>query len=59
MISAVVTAFVLSSCNTFIGMGRDFQQLGSGLENSGNLRSWNNSTDSSGGGGVDEYGVPQ
>lgn len=26
-------AFLLSSCNTFVGMGRDFQRLGQGLEN--------------------------
>lgn len=28
-------ALLLSSCNTFIGMGRDFQRLGQGFENTG------------------------
>lgn len=28
-------ALLLSSCNTFIGMGRDFQRLGTGFENTG------------------------
>lgn len=26
-------ALLLSSCNTFVGMGRDFQRLGQGFEN--------------------------
>gem|GEM_PF-357105 len=26
-------AFLLSSCNTFVGMGRDFQRVGQGFEN--------------------------
>ena len=30
---AAVTSLFLSSCNTFVGMGRDFQRLGQGLEN--------------------------
>ena len=35
-IAAIATATVLSSCNTFIGMGRDFKQLGDGMESSAN-----------------------
>lgn len=30
---SVCAAFLLSSCNTFVGMGRDFQRLGQGFEN--------------------------
>ena len=30
---AVVASLFLSSCNTFVGMGRDFQRLGQGFEN--------------------------
>jgi predicted small secreted protein len=26
-------AFLLSSCNTFVGMGRDFKRVGQGFEN--------------------------
>lgn len=31
----------VSSCNTFIGLGRDVQSLGSGMVNSGHGRAWN------------------
>ncbi|MGE9268593.1 MAG: entericidin A/B family lipoprotein [Verrucomicrobiales bacterium] len=34
LLSAAAALF-LSSCNTFIGMGRDFQRLGQGFENTG------------------------
>ncbi|MDA7615378.1 entericidin EcnA/B family protein [Akkermansiaceae bacterium] len=30
---AAVASLFLSSCNTFVGMGRDFQRLGQGFEN--------------------------
>ncbi|MDA7881148.1 entericidin [Akkermansiaceae bacterium] len=30
---AAVGSLLLSSCNTFVGMGRDFQRLGQGFEN--------------------------
>ena len=30
---ATFAALFLSSCNTFVGMGRDFQRLGQGFEN--------------------------
>ena len=29
----IIAVFVLGSCNTTIGLGRDLRQLGSGLEN--------------------------
>ncbi|MGJ8696536.1 MAG: entericidin A/B family lipoprotein [Verrucomicrobiaceae bacterium] len=31
---SAAAALFLSSCNTFVGMGRDFQRLGQGFENS-------------------------
>jgi len=33
-------SFLLSSCNTFLGMGRDFQRLGQGLENTAYGKKW-------------------
>lgn len=36
LIAALVVAAALSSCNTFIGMGRDMKILGDGMENSAN-----------------------
>ena len=36
LIAAFAVAAVLSSCNTFIGMGRDFKILGDGMETSAN-----------------------
>jgi len=33
-------AFLLSSCNTMVGMGRDFQRLGQGVENSAYGKKW-------------------
>ena len=32
----------LSSCNTFIGMGRDMRQLGEGMENAANRKNGGN-----------------
>ncbi len=37
---AAVAALALSSCNTMIGLGRDFRQLGEGLENTAHGESW-------------------
>ena len=36
-----VSALVFTSCNTAIGLGRDFRQLGNGLENTGQGKQWN------------------
>lgn len=54
-----IASLALSSCNTFIGAGRDLQKLGSGMENKGTTGDWN------GTGGVpnvanpsNPYGVP-
>ncbi|MDB4293952.1 MAG: hypothetical protein QNK83_05725 [Akkermansiaceae bacterium] len=33
LVVSVAAALFLSSCNTFVGMGRDFQRLGQGFEN--------------------------
>ncbi|MGC6426839.1 MAG: entericidin [Akkermansiaceae bacterium] len=33
-------ALLLSSCNTFVGMGRDAQRLGQGLENTAYGKKW-------------------
>jgi len=30
----------LSSCNTFIGMGRDIERLGEGMQNKADGKSW-------------------
>lgn len=38
---ALVALVTLSSCNTMIGIGRDFRQLGTGLENKAHGRSFN------------------
>ncbi len=35
-----IAAFLLGSCNTFIGMGRDIQGLGAGIQNQGTTGSW-------------------
>lgn len=37
---ALGCALLLSSCNTFLGMGRDFQRLGQGLENTAYGKKW-------------------
>jgi len=33
LVVSAAAALFLSSCNTFVGMGRDFQRLGQGFEN--------------------------
>ena len=35
-----LAVLTLSSCNTMIGMGRDFRQLGEGMENKANGRNF-------------------
>lgn len=52
LISALVLAFLLGSCNTFIGMGRDMKILGAGMESSANKAS------GSGAEGGDTSGAP-
>jgi|TARA_B110000908_G_scaffold172180_1_gene238180 predicted small secreted protein len=44
MIVLAAAACASSSCNTFIGAGRDIQTLGSGMENKGHGRDWNGPT---------------
>ncbi len=36
LIAVVVVATLLSSCNTIIGLGRDFRMMGDGMEKSAN-----------------------
>jgi predicted small secreted protein len=38
--AAFGSSLLLSSCNTFLGMGRDFQRLGQGLENTAYGKKW-------------------
>ena len=33
-------AVAFSSCNTFIGMGRDIQSMGAGMQNTGHGKTW-------------------
>jgi len=40
VIIALSSSLLLSSCNTFLGMGRDFQRLGQGLENTAYGKKW-------------------
>ncbi len=40
---AILAVFALGSCNTMIGIGRDFRQLGSGLEHKAHGRSFDGS----------------
>ncbi|MEN8785649.1 MAG: entericidin [Akkermansiaceae bacterium] len=40
IILALGSSLLLSSCNTFLGMGRDFQRLGQGLENTAYGKKW-------------------
>ncbi|MEN8693873.1 MAG: entericidin [Akkermansiaceae bacterium] len=40
LILSAAAAFILSSCNTFVGMGRDAQRLGQGLENTAYGKKW-------------------
>ncbi len=50
-VSLVVLALMGSSCNTFIGLGRDMRIAGEGMEKSA-------SKASGGGGGEDPSGAP-
>ncbi len=54
IIAIVGAAFLLGSCNTMIGLGRDFKVLGEGMESSANKAG------NSGGGGEshDTGGAP-
>ena len=49
LISALVLASLLGSCNTFIGIGRDMKILGEGMESSANKASGGGGGDPSGG----------
>jgi len=40
---ATLIALALGSCNTMIGLGRDFRQLGEGLENKAHGRNFDGS----------------
>jgi len=44
LIVLVAAACASSSCNTFIGAGRDIQTLGSGMQNKGHGKDWNGQT---------------
>lgn len=56
LIAAIAVAAALSSCNTFIGFGRDLKLLGGGMENSANKVHGGGS--GGGGGGEDTSGAP-
>ena len=43
LVALALAALTLSSCNTMIGMGRDFRQLGEGLENKASGRKFDGS----------------
>ena len=43
LVLAVLSVFALASCNTMIGMGRDFRQLGEGLEHKAHGRNFDGS----------------
>ncbi|MFC5050617.1 hypothetical protein ACFPK9_08330 [Rubritalea spongiae] len=36
----IIGLFGLSSCNTFVGVGRDFKSLGQGVENKAYGKTW-------------------
>ncbi len=36
----LVSLFSLSSCNTFIGFGRDIERLGEGMQNKADGKTW-------------------
>ena len=36
----LATLLCLSSCNTFIGVGRDIERLGEGMQNKADGKSW-------------------
>lgn len=40
---AIIAVFALGSCNTMIGVGRDFSQLGKGMENKAHGKNFNDS----------------
>lgn len=40
VVLAILTLFTLSSCNTFIGMGRDIERLGEGMQNKADGKTW-------------------
>ena len=40
LIVSLIALFCLSSCNTFIGLTRDIQTLGGGLENKAHGKTW-------------------
>ena len=44
LIIVLLAAVTLSSCNTMIGMGRDFRQLGEGMEHKAQGRNFDGST---------------
>jgi predicted small secreted protein len=57
LIAAIAAAAALSSCNTFIGLGRDLKQLGGGMENTADKATgWSGGAGGAGGG--DTSGVP-
>ena len=39
-----VAALAVSSCNTFIGAGRDIQSVGAGMQNKAEGRNWDGQT---------------
>ncbi|MCF7674871.1 MAG: hypothetical protein K9N23_04165 [Akkermansiaceae bacterium] len=55
LISALVLASLLGSCNTFIGMGRDMKILGDGMESSANKASGGGGDTSGGTSGAPVY----
>ncbi|PQJ28433.1 hypothetical protein [Rubritalea profundi] len=40
LLLASAAALTLNSCNTFVGVGRDFKSLGSGVENTAYGKTW-------------------
>lgn len=59
LLALASVSFVLGSCNTFIGMGRDIQKLGTGMQNKGYGRSWDGSQQQTPTApGANPYGVP-
>ena len=36
----MMTLFAFCSCNTFIGMGRDIERLGEGMQNKADGKTW-------------------
>ncbi len=48
LIAVLVVSALFASCNTMIGMGRDFKILGEGMENSANKVGGGEGSDSGG-----------